>query len=147
VDVLVLHSTCMMTNDIEEVIRLFQTPSSEVSSHYIVGKDGRVVQMVSEADRAWHAGDCRWQGRTDINSCSIGIEMVHRDQDPHDDWPPAQTEAVARLLLDIRSRHRIPNDHILFHSECAYPPGRKTDPRGFDRAGLLRRVVQLAEGR
>ncbi len=144
VDTVVLHSTCTSTNETGETVRLFQDPASKVSSHYVVGKDGQVVQMVSESDRAWHAGACRWQGRTDVNSCSIGIEMVHRDQDPHDDWPPAQVEAVARLLFDIRSRHRVPNDHVVFHSECAYPPGRKTDPVGFDRTRLLQRVMEMA---
>ncbi len=144
VDVIVLHSTCTSTNDTDETVRLFQAPESQVSSHYVVGKDGQVVQMVSESDRAWHAGDCRWQGRADVNSCSIGIEMVHRDQDPSDDWPDAQIEAVARLLLDIRARHRIPNDHVIFHSECAWPPGRKSDPRDFDRSRLLRRVAEMA---
>lgn len=144
VDVLVLHSTCTATNDTDETVRLFQSPDSQVSSHYVVGKDGQVVQMVSENDRAWHAGECRWQGRADINSCSIGIEMVHQDQDPRDDWPAAQLEAVARLLLDIRARHRIPNDHVIFHSECAWPLGRKTDPQNFDRPRLLQRVAELA---
>jgi N-acetylmuramoyl-L-alanine amidase len=144
VDVIVLHSTCTSTNDTSETVRLFQDKASQVSSHYVVGKDGQIVQMVSETNRAWHAGVCRWQGRTDINSCSIGIEMVHRDQDPNDNWPPAQVEAVARLLFDIRSRHRISNDHVIFHSECAYPPGRKTDPQKFDRPYLLQRVMLLA---
>lgn len=146
VDVIVLHSTCTSTNDTEETVRLFQDPPSQVSSHYVVGKDGQVVQMVSESDRAWHAGDCRWQGRADINSCSIGIEMVHQDQTPGDDWPDAQIQAVARLLLDIRARHRVPNDHIIFHSECAWPPGRKTDPQSFDRPRLLRLVAEMAPG-
>ncbi len=144
VDVVVLHSTCMPTNETAETVRLFQDPASQVSSHYVVGKDGQVVQMVSETDRAWHAGVCRWQGRTDVNSCSIGVEMLHRDQDPDDAWPEAQFQAVARLLLDIRSRHRVPNDHVIFHSECAYPPGRKTDPVGFDRTRLLQTVMQMA---
>jgi len=144
VDVVVLHSTCMPTNETDETVRLFQSTASKVSSHYVVGKDGRIVQMVPEADRAWHAGVCRWQGRTDVNSCSVGIEMVHQDQTPHDDWPDAQMEAVARLLLSIRARHRVPNDHVIFHSECAYPAGRKTDPQGFDRARLLRMTALLA---
>jgi N-acetylmuramoyl-L-alanine amidase len=144
VDVVVLHSTCMSTDETAQTVQRFQSSESQVSSHYVVGKDGQVVQMVSEADRAWHAGVCKWQGRTDVNSCSIGIEMVHRDQDPGDTWPDAQIEAVARLLQDIRTRHRVPNDHVIFHSECAFPPGRKTDPVGFDRPRLLQRVMQLA---
>lgn len=147
VDVVVLHSTCMPTNETDETVRLFQSTASKVSSHYVVGKDGRIVQMVLEADRAWHAGVCRWQGRTDVNSCSVGIEMVHQDQTPHDDWPDAQMEAVARLLLSIRARHRVPNDHVIFHSECAYPAGRKTDPVGFDRGRLLRMTALLALSR
>ena len=96
-----------------------RSPAAKVSSHYVVGKDGTVVQMVSEENRAWHAGVCKWQGRTDINSCSVGIEMVHRDQDAADTWPDAQYAAVAQLILDIRTRHRVPNDHVIFHSECA----------------------------
>ena len=144
VDVVVLHSTCMPTNETSETVQRFQETASQVSSHYVVGKDGQVVQMVSEADRAWHAGNCRWQGRTDVNSCSVGIEMVHQDENPNDTWPEAQFMAVARLMLDIRSRHRVPNDHVIFHSECAYPPGRKTDPVGFDRTRLLQTVMQLA---
>lgn len=144
VDVVVLHSTCTSTDETGETVRLFQNAASKVSSHYVVGKDGQVVQMVSEASRAWHAGVCLWQARTDVNSCSIGIEMVHRDQDPNDTWPEAQMAAVARLLFDIRSRHRVPNDHVIFHSECAYPPGRKTDPVGFDRPRLLQQVMLLA---
>ena len=128
VDVIVLHSTCTSTNDIGETVRLFQNPASKVSSHYVVGKDGQVVQMVSEENRAWHAGVCQWQGRTDINSCSVGIEMVHRDQDDSDTWPDAQMEAVAQLILDIRARHRVPNDHIVFHAECAFPPRTQERP-------------------
>jgi len=144
VDVVVLHSTCMPTNQTDETVLLFQSAASKVSSHYVVGKDGRIVQMVGEANRAWHAGVCLWQGRTDINSCSVGIEMVHQDQTAGDDWPDAQMEAVARLLLSIRARHRVPNDHVIFHSECAVPVGRKTDPQGFNRARLLRMTALLA---
>jgi len=141
IDTLMLHSTCMSTNDIEQCIQWFQLPESEVSSHYIVGKDGRIVQMVAETMRAWHAGPCDWQGRSDINSCSIGIELVHRDQDPLDNWPDAQMEAVAHLLADIRTRHAIPNSHVIFHWEAAIPAGRKTDPKDFDRARLLRMAI------
>ena len=144
-DIVVLHSTCMSANTTDEVVHWFQTPESEVSSHYIVGKDGRVVQMVAEGMRAWHAGPCDWRGRTDINSCSVGIEMVHRDQDPKDDWPDAQVRAVARLLADIRTRHAVPDDHVLFHSEVAVPPGRKHDPVNFDRARLLRLAGEFAK--
>jgi N-acetylmuramoyl-L-alanine amidase len=143
VDVVVLHSTCMPTNETQETVRLFQTPESQVSSHYVVGKDGQVVQMVSEADRAWHAGVCDWRGRTDVNSCSIGIEIVHRDQDPSDTWPDAQMEAVALLLQDIRTRHAVPDANVIFHWECAVPQGRKTDPVGFDRPQLLRRAAHF----
>lgn len=143
VNYLVLHSTCMATNDIEECIRLFQKRESQVSSHYIVAKDGRIVQMVRETDRAWHAGLTDWRGISDMNSCSIGIEMAHRDQDERDDWPDAQMAAVAHLLADIRLRHRIPNDQVVFHSEVAAPKGRKTDPRDFDRSRLLRMAAGL----
>lgn len=144
IDVVVLHSTCMPTNEIESVVELFQKPESQVASHYVVGKDGEIVQMVAEKHRAWHAGKCDWNGRTDVNSCSIGIEMMHRDQDPDDDWPEAQMQAMSRLMASIRSRHNVPDENVIFHYECAVPVGRKTDPKGFDRDRLLAMTEEIS---
>ncbi|MCB1385037.1 MAG: N-acetylmuramoyl-L-alanine amidase [Nitratireductor sp.] len=100
---------------------------SQVSCHYIVHEDGRIVQMVAEDKRAWHAGAGSWQGREDVNSRSIGIEIVNGGHEfGHPDFPQAQIEAVTALSLDILSRHAIAPRNVLAHSDIA--PGRKRDP-------------------
>jgi N-acetylmuramoyl-L-alanine amidase len=106
-------------------------PAAEVSSHYLVFEDGRILQLVPEARRAWHAGAGRWKEDSDLNSCSIGIEIVNPGHDGVRDgllppYPPAQIEAVIGLCADIIARHAIPPERILGHSDIA--PGRKRDP-------------------
>src|SRR5690606_17178223 len=71
-DMIVLHYTGMISGSAAEA--WLCDPVSEVSSHYLVHEDGHVVQMVRESDRAWHAGKSSWNGDTDVNSCSVGIE-------------------------------------------------------------------------
>lgn len=124
-DMIVLHYTGMETGEAAE--RWLCDPTSEVSCHYLVHEDGRVVQMVREADRAWHAGRGSWHGATDINSRSIGIEIVNPGPlAGHPPFPEAQIQAVMTLCLDISSRLDIPKERILAHSDIA--PGRKIDP-------------------
>jgi len=100
---------------------------SEVSCHYIVHTDGRTVQMVPENRRAWHAGASQWDGLTDINSASIGIEIVN---DGHPGGCPPysdiQIDAVIALARNICTRHTIRPWDVLGHSDVA--PGRKIDP-------------------
>ncbi|RVB35775.1 N-acetylmuramoyl-L-alanine amidase, partial [Mesorhizobium sp. M7A.F.Ca.CA.001.16.1.1] len=74
-DMIVLHYTGMATGAGAEA--WLCDPASEVSSHYLVHENGHIVQMVRESDRAWHAGKSSWFGRADINSCSVGIEIVN----------------------------------------------------------------------
>ena len=100
---------------------------SEVSSHYLVHEDGRVVQMVRESDRAWHAGAGTWKGRSDVNSFSIGIEIVNCGPLANfPEFPDVQIDAVAALACDICARHAISPECVLAHSDVA--PGRKIDP-------------------
>ena len=76
--------------------------ASEVSSHYLVHEDGRIVQMVREADRAWHAGKSSWHGATDVNSCSVGIEIVNPGHVlGYRSFPKRQVEAVVALCIGI----------------------------------------------
>ncbi|WP_245513924.1 N-acetylmuramoyl-L-alanine amidase, partial [Mesorhizobium sp. M1D.F.Ca.ET.234.01.1.1] len=83
-------------------------PASEVSSHYLVHEDGRVVQMVRESDRAWHAGRSSWFGRTDINSCSVGIEIVNPGHTlGYKAFPRRQIGAVIDLCAGIVGRYSI----------------------------------------
>jgi N-acetylmuramoyl-L-alanine amidase len=124
-EIIVLHYTGMETGAGAEA--WLCNPRSEVSSHYIVHEDGRIVQMVREADRAWHAGVSSWHGAIDVNSRSVGIEIANpgplRDNPP---FPARQIDAVIELCQGIIARHRIRPDMVLAHSDIA--PGRKIDP-------------------
>ncbi|PWB89948.1 thiamine phosphate synthase [Methylocystis sp. MitZ-2018] len=124
---LVLHYTGMPTA--ESALALLCSPRSEVSAHYVVNEDGGVLQLVPEARRAWHAGISFWAGETDMNSASIGIEIVHPGHDDPRPYPAAQIEATAALAKDICRRHVIPPERVLAHSDIA--PGRKRDPGEF----------------
>ena len=124
-DCIILHYTGMETGDAAEA--WLCNPASEVSSHYLVHEDGRVVQMVREGDRAWHAGQGSWRGRSDVNSFSIGIEIDNPG--PLRGLPPfadVQIAAVVELCRDICARWGIAPERILAHSDIA--PGRKSDP-------------------
>jgi len=124
-DMVVLHYTGMP--DAGEALQWLCNPVSEVSAHYFVFEDGRVLQLVPEARRAWHAGVSFWAGETDINSCSIGIEIAnvgHIGGMPS--FPAEQIERVTVLTKDICTRWSIRPDRVLAHSDVA--PGRKQDP-------------------
>lgn len=100
---------------------------AEVSSHYLVHENGRVVQLVAESARAWHAGKSFWAGATDINSASIGIEIVNPGHFlGYPDFPDVQIEAVIALCQGIIGRHGISPERVLAHSDVAI--GRKIDP-------------------
>jgi len=129
-DMLVLHYTGMESAQAAEA-RLCD-PAAEVSAHYVVREDGTVVYMVPEDKRAWHAGVARWQGEGDLNSRSIGVEIVNGGHDvPLADgtlppFPRVQIAAVISLSRAILSRHDIPQTRIVGHSDIA--PARKRDP-------------------
>lgn len=123
--IIILHYTGMPTGRAAE--DWLCNPGSQVSSHYLVHLDGAVVQMVREADRAWHAGKSFWGGLTDINSASVGIEIVNTGHEfGYRDFPEVQMSAVIALCSDIAGRHRIAPHLVLGHSDVA--PGRKVDP-------------------
>ncbi|CCJ07726.1 thiamine phosphate synthase [Methylocystis sp. SC2] len=124
---LVLHYTGMPTA--ESALALLCDPRSEVSAHYVVNEDGSILQLVPESRRAWHAGKSFWAGETDMNSASIGIEVVHPGHEDPRPYPAAQIEATAALAKDICRRQAIPPERVLAHSDIA--PGRKRDPGEF----------------
>lgn len=124
-DMIVLHYTGMETGAGAEA--WLCDPVSEVSSHYLVHEDGRVVQMVREGDRAWHAGKSSWSGQSDINSCSIGIEIVNPGHAlGYPSFPKRQIGAVIELCRGIIARHEVAPQRVLAHSDVAL--GRKIDP-------------------
>ncbi len=124
-DMIVLHYTGMP--DVEGAIAQLCTAGTDVSAHYIVLEDGRIVQCVPEAKRAWHAGVSSWAGEEDINSCSIGIEIVNRGHDwGYPDFPLRQIAAVIALCRGIMLRRKVPSHRVLGHSDVA--PARKKDP-------------------
>jgi N-acetylmuramoyl-L-alanine amidase len=124
-DSIVLHYTGMPTA--EGALALLRDRAAEVSSHYVVDETGRIVQLVPEARRAWHAGVSCWRGERDMNSVSIGIEICNPGHDGGlPAFPDRQIEAVIALCRDISQRRALRPERILAHSDIA--PARKRDP-------------------
>jgi N-acetylmuramoyl-L-alanine amidase len=124
-DMLLLHYTGMM--NATAALEHLRSPASQVSAHYFVFEDGRIIQLVPESKRAWHAGVAVWAGDDDINSCSIGIEIVNPGHDfGYPDFPKRQIAAVTALCRGILTRNVIAPTRVLAHSDVA--PSRKQDP-------------------
>jgi N-acetylmuramoyl-L-alanine amidase len=125
IDILLLHYTGMP--DDEQALAWLCNPESKVSSHYLVQKNGHVLQLVPEERRAWHAGLSLWGGVSDINSRSIGIEIANGGHPAGlPDYSEEQIDSLTALCLAILQRHAIPRYRVLGHSDVA--PGRKLDP-------------------
>ncbi len=125
VSMLVLHYTGMP--DARSAIDWLANPASRVSAHYVIDEDGEIIRMVAEDKRAWHAGESWWRGISDVNSASIGIEIVN----PGHEWgyrpfPEAQISALIPLIHDLVGRHGITRGNVVGHSDIA--PARKLDP-------------------
>ena len=124
-DMLLLHYTGMASA--EAALVHMCDPAAKVSAHYMIGEDGTLTALVEEGERAWHAGVASWHGESDINACSIGIELVNPGTDlGYRDFPEAQMVALEGLARDIIVRHDIAAPRVLAHSDVA--PGRKIDP-------------------
>jgi len=137
ISMLVLHYTGMP--DAESAIRWLANPESKVSAHYVITQAGDIVRMVEEENRAWHAGRSWWRGTSDVNSASIGIEIVN----PGHEWgytpfPDAQIEALIPLMHEIMQRHGITRGNVVGHSDIA--PARKQDPGELFPWGKLARL-------
>ncbi|MEM6305503.1 MAG: N-acetylmuramoyl-L-alanine amidase [Pseudomonadota bacterium] len=131
-ELIVLHYTAM--ESAEAAIARLSDPGAEVSAHYVICKSGAVSQLVAEEMRAWHAGAGEWQGRGDVNSRSIGIELDNRGDHP---FSEPQMRSLEDLMRGIMGRWNIPAAGVIGHSCMA--PGRKQDPGPrFDWARLAR---------
>jgi N-acetyl-anhydromuramyl-L-alanine amidase AmpD len=134
IDCVVLHATA---GTLAGTLAWFANPASQVSSHYVVAKDGDVYQMVEEQDRAQHAGASDFQGRTSFNTCSIGIEIVNLNNGS-DPYPPEQFEAMVDLTLYLVQKYNVQRQWIVTHAEIS--TAGKTDPRGFPVEQLVTRL-------
>jgi N-acetylmuramoyl-L-alanine amidase len=124
-DMIVLHYTGMPTG--EGALERLRDPAAKVSAHYVVEEDGRIFRLVPEERRAWHAGVSFWKGVRDINTASVGIEIVNPGHEfGYRPFPDAQIASVIGLVGDIRTRWTVENDRIVGHSDVA--PDRKDDP-------------------
>ncbi|MSQ86869.1 MAG: N-acetylmuramoyl-L-alanine amidase [Alphaproteobacteria bacterium] len=121
----VLHYTGMATA--EQALARLTDPLAQVSAHYLINDEGEIFHLVPEDRRAWHAGVSYWQGRRDLNSLSIGIEITNPGHDcGYRAFPQTQIDAVRDLVKDILARHMLNADAVIGHSDIA--PGRKIDP-------------------
>ena len=137
VELIVLHFTAMP--DAEAALTRLCDPEAEVSSHYLIGRDGVLYRLVDEEKRAWHAGEGRWAGRADVNSRSIGIELDNDGTCAFDE--PLMTTLEA-LLADLIERHELPAKAVIGHSDLS--PGRKNDPGpNFDWARLAEKGLSV----
>jgi N-acetylmuramoyl-L-alanine amidase len=134
VDMIVLHYTGM--KDGASALDRLCDAASKVSAHYLIDEDGTLYALVDESRRAWHAGVASWRGETDINGCSIGIELVNPGHEfGYRAFPDAQMKTLEHLCADIVERHDISAARVLGHADVA--PARKQDPGElFDWSGL-----------
>lgn len=121
IDCIILHDTGSWSLD--GTLAWFGAPESRVSAHYVIDTSGEIVRCVPEAEVAWHAGASVFEGRTGVNACSIGIELVHVAPAP---YPEAQEHALIQLVAALVARYRIPLRRVVGHRHVA--PGRKVDP-------------------
>lgn len=117
----IIHHTAQKSTN--ETLKTFTTPKSQVSAHYVIGRDGKVYHMLSDYLRAWHAGIAKWGNANDINSSSIGIEL---DNDGYEPFADAQVNSLMQVLALLKKTYNIPTANFIGHSDIA--PGRKVDP-------------------
>lgn len=117
----ILHHTAQ--NSVEHTLKTFTLTRTSVSSHYVIGRDGEIFQMLNDYYRGWHAGAGKWGNDTDLNSASIGIELDNNGYEP---FSEAQVESLLKLLKVLKERHGIPTANFIGHSDIA--PSRKVDP-------------------
>lgn len=120
----ILHHTAQ--NSCEQTLQTFTLSSTQVSAHYVICKDGTLYHMLNDYLRAWHAGVSKWGNQTDINSCSIGVEI---DNNGTDSFSIPQLNTLVDLLINLKKTYNIPSSNFIGHADIA--PSRKTDPNVF----------------
>lgn len=120
----IIHHTAQ--DSVGQTIKTFQIPRTKVSSHYVIGRNGEIIQLLNDYVRSWHAGVARWGSIVDMNSCSIGIELDNNGREP---FPDAQITSLITVLDTLKSRYLIPTNNFIGHADIA--PARKNDPSVF----------------
>ena len=117
----VIHHTAQ--NSTAQTLKTFTVPKTQVSAHYVIGRDGKVYHMLNDYLRSWHAGTGKWGNNTDLNSSSIGIELDNNGFEP---FPETQINSLLQVLALLKKNHNIPAANFIGHSDIA--PTRKSDP-------------------
>jgi len=121
----IIHHTAQ--DSTAQTLKTFTLKRPQTSAHYVIGRDGKVYQMVNDYLRAQHAGAGKWGSVTDMNSCSIGIEMDNNGTT--DPWTDAQINSLCSVLATLKKKYAIPTANFIGHADFA--PGRKNDPKNF----------------
>ena len=122
---MIIHYTGMQSA-IESLNRL-KNPKFKVSCHYLINRNGVIIQMVKDKNSAWHAGKSRWKRFRDLNNCSIGIELVNRGHKfGYQNFPKNQINSLLKLCKKLKKKFSIKKENFLGHSDIA--PLRKIDP-------------------
>jgi N-acetylmuramoyl-L-alanine amidase len=117
----VIHHTAQ--DSTAQTLKTFTLPKTQVSAHYVIGRDGRVYHMLNDYLRAWHGGVARWGNNTDLNSCSIGIELDNNGTEP---FAEPQITSLLHILAGLKKDYGIPAANFIGHADIA--PSRKNDP-------------------
>ncbi|MDP9047611.1 MAG: N-acetylmuramoyl-L-alanine amidase [Bacteroidota bacterium] len=120
----IIHFTAQ--DSVQQTLKTFTIASTQVSAHYVVAKNGKVFHMVNDYLRANHAGVGRWGSVTDMNSCSIGIEIDNNGNEP---FTESQVNSLLVLLAQLKKNYNIPTANFIGHQDFA--PKRKPDPGPF----------------
>ncbi|HVZ57430.1 MAG TPA: N-acetylmuramoyl-L-alanine amidase [Chitinophagaceae bacterium] len=120
-DFVIIHHTAQWSCD--QTLKTFTTVRTQVSAHYVICRDGTIHHLLNDYLRAWQAGVSRWGNNSDINSCSIGIELDNNGFEP---FPEPQLSSLLRLLAFLKKQYHIPAANFIGHGDIA--PARKNDP-------------------
>lgn len=120
-NLVVIHHTAQ--DSVEQTLKTFTLERTQVSAHYVIGKNGKIYHMLNDLYRGWHGGNSQWGSNTDLNSSSIGIEL---DNNGFEEFPPAQIQSLMELLKDLKEKYNIPTANFIGHADIA--PTRKNDP-------------------
>ena len=121
----IIHYTGMQS-EIESIKRLLN-PKSKVSCHYLIKRNGKIIQMVKDTRVAWHAGKSKWKKFTNLNNNSLGIELVNRGHEyGYQSFSNKQITSLIKLCKKLKKKYLIKRENFLGHSDIA--PLRKNDP-------------------